>query len=317
MSKVSIQGDASGTGTLTIAAPNTNSNYTLTLPEATGTMLTSAGGQTITKSADTVQTLNRTTSDGTIAEFQKDGTTVGSIGATSGSLGVGQASTGLGFFNTDNIVFPATAAGAVRDDAIKLGYSGGRFKDLYLSGNAQLGNGYNLSWGGSYSSGYPTVYATNSSGGYIAFAPNGNAPSANQVRIVGDGIEFGAASSNLNDYEEGTWTPVILMDSGTSTVSAYGRYVKTGMTVYATFYAQFTAAASSPTVNSVANFPFVQENSGTWAGVGSVRENSQTGYQWHVRMNNNSTNALLRRYDNQSSVAVNYVFIGSITYTTP
>lgn len=39
MSKISIEGNASGTGTLTIAAPNTNSNYTLTLPEATGTVV--------------------------------------------------------------------------------------------------------------------------------------------------------------------------------------------------------------------------------------------------------------------------------------
>jgi hypothetical protein len=33
MSLVAISGNASGTGTLTIAAPNTNSNYTLTLPQ--------------------------------------------------------------------------------------------------------------------------------------------------------------------------------------------------------------------------------------------------------------------------------------------
>lgn len=37
MSLVAISGNASGTGTLTIAAPNTNSNYTLTLPLANGT----------------------------------------------------------------------------------------------------------------------------------------------------------------------------------------------------------------------------------------------------------------------------------------
>lgn len=37
MSLVQISGNASGTGTLTIAAPNTNSNFTLTLPELTGT----------------------------------------------------------------------------------------------------------------------------------------------------------------------------------------------------------------------------------------------------------------------------------------
>lgn len=46
MSKVTVQGNASGTGTLTIAAPNTNSNYTLTLPTQTGTFgLTSDPGR--------------------------------------------------------------------------------------------------------------------------------------------------------------------------------------------------------------------------------------------------------------------------------
>jgi hypothetical protein len=40
MSKVSIEGNASGTGTLTIAAPNTNSNFTLSLPTNTGTIIT-------------------------------------------------------------------------------------------------------------------------------------------------------------------------------------------------------------------------------------------------------------------------------------
>jgi hypothetical protein len=37
MSAISLQGNASGTGTLTIAAPNTNTNRTLTLPDGTGT----------------------------------------------------------------------------------------------------------------------------------------------------------------------------------------------------------------------------------------------------------------------------------------
>jgi hypothetical protein len=36
MSIVTIQGNAGGTGTLTIAAPNTNSNYTINLPTVTG-----------------------------------------------------------------------------------------------------------------------------------------------------------------------------------------------------------------------------------------------------------------------------------------
>jgi len=48
MSLVQISGNASGTGTLTIAAPNTNSNFTLTLPENTGTIaLTPAFGRVV------------------------------------------------------------------------------------------------------------------------------------------------------------------------------------------------------------------------------------------------------------------------------
>jgi hypothetical protein len=52
MSLVAISGNASGTGTLTIAAPNTNTDYTLTLPTNTGTLLSTAStGQVIPKAA--------------------------------------------------------------------------------------------------------------------------------------------------------------------------------------------------------------------------------------------------------------------------
>jgi hypothetical protein len=43
MSKVKIQGNASGTGVFTIEAPGTNDPRTLTLPDAAGTLLTSDG----------------------------------------------------------------------------------------------------------------------------------------------------------------------------------------------------------------------------------------------------------------------------------
>ena len=42
MSKVAIKGNALGTGTFTIAAPDSNNNNTLTLPDEAGTVLTSA-----------------------------------------------------------------------------------------------------------------------------------------------------------------------------------------------------------------------------------------------------------------------------------
>lgn len=42
MSKVAIQGNASGTGTFTISAPNSNTDRALVLPDEAGTVLTSA-----------------------------------------------------------------------------------------------------------------------------------------------------------------------------------------------------------------------------------------------------------------------------------
>ena len=42
MSKVKIEGNASGTGTFTIASPNSNTDRTLTLPDGAGEILTDA-----------------------------------------------------------------------------------------------------------------------------------------------------------------------------------------------------------------------------------------------------------------------------------
>ena len=59
MSAISLQGNASGTGTLSIAAPNTNTNRTLTLPDGTGTF--SVAGVNSNIVASTAQTAPPTT----------------------------------------------------------------------------------------------------------------------------------------------------------------------------------------------------------------------------------------------------------------
>jgi molybdopterin-binding protein len=47
MSKISLAPDASGTGIFTIASPNSNTNRTLTLPDNTGTIITSGTAGTV------------------------------------------------------------------------------------------------------------------------------------------------------------------------------------------------------------------------------------------------------------------------------
>ena len=50
MSSVKIEGNASGTGIFTIASPNSNTNRTLTLPDNTGTIVTTGSSTAITQS---------------------------------------------------------------------------------------------------------------------------------------------------------------------------------------------------------------------------------------------------------------------------
>ena len=60
MSKVTIAGDANGTGVFTIAAPNGNTNRTLVLPDEAGTVLTSAGVPSSAMPAGSVLQLQHT-----------------------------------------------------------------------------------------------------------------------------------------------------------------------------------------------------------------------------------------------------------------
>jgi len=65
LSKISLEGNSLGTGTFTIASPNSNSNRTLNLPDASGTMVVTGGAQTIEFAAGTVSAPSITTTGDT------------------------------------------------------------------------------------------------------------------------------------------------------------------------------------------------------------------------------------------------------------
>jgi hypothetical protein len=97
----------------------------------------------VTTDSDRVMRLNRTTNDGSILEFNKDGTTVGSIGSVSGlvsyiDLDPRSGGTGIGGTNTDSIV-PVTGTGVFANGTKDLGLSTARWRNLYLSGGVYLG----------------------------------------------------------------------------------------------------------------------------------------------------------------------------------
>jgi hypothetical protein len=81
--------------------------------------------------------INKLTSDGSVIEIAKDGSTVGSIGAYLGDSYVGTGAAGLRFYDAGPAVTPHnTTTNAGTDATIDLGTSAGRFKHLYLSGTA-------------------------------------------------------------------------------------------------------------------------------------------------------------------------------------
>ena len=123
--------------------------------DASGNLLvgkTSAAGQStagieargdgvlIATKAGTVQYLNRTGSDGTILNFAKDGTTVGSIAASGGDILIGTGDTAVRFVDAEDSIVPFNTNGSGRDNAINLGKSSERFKDLHLSGKVTTGS---------------------------------------------------------------------------------------------------------------------------------------------------------------------------------
>ena len=100
-----------------------------------GNELRAGGLAAFTRSGSYSLNLNRLSSDGDIAVFQKDGTTIGSIGATGGNTFIygGSGSVANLNFGSTSVVYPSV------DNVGDVGASSHRFKDAYLSGGVYLG----------------------------------------------------------------------------------------------------------------------------------------------------------------------------------
>jgi hypothetical protein len=121
---------------------------TTTASATQGIVALASGSVVATATSDYPLLLNRLTSDGDIAQFRKDGTTVGSIGVTAGGVDtyIGKGNTGLRFYDGSNadggtgIIVPwNTSTNAARDAQMNLGSSSERYRNLYLSGGVYLG----------------------------------------------------------------------------------------------------------------------------------------------------------------------------------
>ena len=80
--------------------------------------------------------VNRKSSDGDLLSFRKDGTEAGVIGSKNGDLVLGTEACGMRFIDGDPSISPVTTnGGTLNDNAIDLGRSTSRFKDIYRAGS--------------------------------------------------------------------------------------------------------------------------------------------------------------------------------------
>jgi hypothetical protein len=86
MSKIALTPDASGTGTFTIAAPNSNTNRTLTLPDATGEVLTKNGSGVAAVSGVSFPATQSPSADPNTLDDYEEGTYTPSVTSGAGSI---------------------------------------------------------------------------------------------------------------------------------------------------------------------------------------------------------------------------------------
>jgi hypothetical protein len=163
---------------------------------------------------------DRLTTDGDIAVFRKDGSTVGSIGTASGKLQI-NGSSGTGFFLDTTQILPKVN-GSLADNQVDLGSTGYRFNELWLGGGVYLG---------------------------------------------------GTGSANkLEDYEEGTWTPVLTGNGGNAVSNGqFGYYTKIGNLVTLTGTYSWSSSGSNANIfTRITGLPFAGSSDNSSRGGGSV-----------------------------------------------
>lgn len=206
--------------------------------------------------------------------------------------------------------------------SLELSYLSGVTSSVQTQINSKMTNpmttGGDVIYGGG--SGVPARLANGSVGEVLASGGGTNAPTwtgsptlatpivSNQIDLTGGQIKFPAtqvASANANtldDYEEGTWTPVITSTAGSlSSYTSYGRYVKIGSVVHIMFNYTITNIGTGSGAVAVAGLPFA---AGRQFGV-CTREPDVNGCVYSLSVASGATSGNVFKYDNSSAVVVN------------
>ena len=227
---------------------------------------------------------------------------------------------------------PAAYVVAAKGNALQLSsgiYNNNSFQDLY-SVTAQKAAKYLID----APNGNHVFYVTNTAGtnvGDVAtltaameIGSTGNVTVATGNLVIGTagkGIDFsadpsaaGMTSELLDDYEEGTWTPVLLAGVGslTSTSNASGKYVKIGSAVTLYFTIKITDNGTSSGYLKLQGIPFNLVGNGLSFGIGAESNILGKGV---VIYQNSSTEMIMLGTDGAYPGGTNAIVGGAISYT--
>jgi hypothetical protein len=214
--------------------------------------------------------LNKLNNDGSLINFAKDGSTVGSIGTKGGDLYIGTGVVGIRTHDSTNSIRPTnTNDGTARDAAIDLGASNVRFKDLYLSGGAYLGGTGSANKLDDYEEGTWTPSTTGLTGVNI-----GTATYTKVGRLVSIDLRINWTGSDQTNNALSFSLP---FTSATQTDSS-----RTGLVFYSGTSLLSGAAISSHVSNAASSISFYKTDGGNFT---QVSRNTVNGsYDWLLSM---------------------------------
>ena len=173
--------------------------------QTVGHELLASGRAFHTASGGKALSLVRLSSDGAIVDFYKDGTEIGNIGAKGGYPYFAHSS-GSGIKIVNNEIRPSDNTGGTSDNAVDLGTSSRRFKDIYLGGGIALGGTGTANTLSDYEEGTWTPDIRTSGNNYSSVTHSAQTGSYTKVgRLVTahfivtiSAVTIGSATGNIN-----------------------------------------------------------------------------------------------------------------------
>ena len=234
MSNLRVQGNVSGSGTITLVTPNTNSTYEVLLPAAGGSIAVGPQGST-----------------GQI-QYNSSGVFAGSSALVfdAGILRV-EGTGNIVRFGDGTNTFDLRFRGA-NNWALQYAPSTDELSISRNSVTQYVMNGAAHIW--SVPAGERLRINSN---GALVLA--GGATAADGVGIAFPATQSASSNANaLDDYEEGTWTPTYLGETtagSTTYTTQLGKYTKIGNVVYCNMQLSWSAASGTGYIN-IGGLPF-------------------------------------------------------------